>query len=246
MKTKALISAFLSLTVLPATATPVCNSTGIQTSIGYDAKENDPCISAWAKCKLDPKSAQAWMLPAGEIKHMSGFNEDLSNYKRAADSLLEYVSSKEFKARAPDLQLCEPNKYGTIITIGRPSMEKKDCTLQGSSSLDFTARLTNPKGRKVTYFSMMMDAPSLKYLEADGTPRDFSVPFALRSANSIRIDIKSCKQDGYLPTTTTSYLYYPQIEERSLGPVPFGLLIITKQSVIPTKGSKPKKEFNGI
>ena len=245
MQIKALISAVCALTVLPATATPVCNGTGIQTSIGFDAKENDPCISAWAKCKLDPKSAQVWMIPASEIKYMTTFNKDSSNYKRAADSLLEFVSSKEFKTRASDLQLCEPRKYGTIITIGSPSLKNIDCTLRGSDSLDFTAKFTNPKGRKVINFSMMSDL-HFKYLEADGIPRDFSVPFALGSASSIRIDIKSCKQDGYLPTAVTSYLYYPQIEERALGPVPFGLLVITKQSVIPAKGFKPKQEFKGL
>jgi len=245
MQIKALILAVCALTVLPATATPVCNGAGIQTSIGFDAEENDPCISAWAKCKLDPKSAQVWMIPASEIKYMTTFNKDSSNYKRAADSLLEYVSSKEFKTRAFDLQLCEPRKYGTTITIGSPGLKEKDCTLRGSDSLDFTAKFANPKGRKVIYFSMLTGL-DLKYLEADGIPRDFSVPFSLRSASSIRIDIKSCKQDGYLPTAVTSYLYYPQINERSLGPVPFGLLVISKQSVIPAKGSKPKQEFKGM
>lgn len=249
MQIKALISLACALTALPAAATPVCNGTGIQTSIGYKAKENDPCISAWAKCKLDPKSAQAWMIPTGEIKHMTSFNKDSSTYKRAADSLLEYVSSKEFKSRAPDLQLCEPKEFGTVISIGSSETGKRDCELQGSNSLYFTARFTSPKGRKVigSDFSMMMlTGPTFKYLEADGTRRDFSIPFGLGTANFIRVDTKSCKQDGYLPTTATSHVYYPQITERSLGPVPFGLLVMTKQSVIPQKGSKPKQEFKGL
>lgn len=185
------------------------------------------------------------MIPAGEIKHMMNFNKDTSSYKRAADSLLEYISSKEFKNRSPDLQLCEPRKWGATITIGSPSLEKKDCTLQGTDSFNFTAKFTNPKGRKVIDFGMTTGL-NFRFLEADGTPRNIEAPFELGSASSIRIDAKSCKQDGYLPAAVTSYVYFPQTEERSLGPVPFGLLIITKLSVIPTIGSKPKQGFKGL
>lgn len=235
----------LVLSAGSASALPVCSGSGIETAINFDQEESNPCPSTWASCIINPVTASAWMLPNNVLKEPSSFDKDPSGKKIAAN-LLQFIDGDGLKERAPDFKLCEPRLYGTVITIGNIDSQAKKCVLDG----DFTAKFTNPKGRRVTYFSSRVSFPmwpsfTLNFLEADGSKREFSHNSSGFDLNYLIIDRKTCKSKGYLPISITRYLYIP-LYERSLGPVPYSMLVKTFLSVTPTNKAKPKQEFRGL